>query len=162
MNMHNINTKYLLILFLFGINLSLASDFNLNLVCIEGESGKDSWSSTTTININRNSITYLKEYTGHSKEKNESKTGELNEDQIQKIVELIVNDKLNITDSITDYTEKINSNYSQYTTVTLTIFMQGAPNTIKIDGDNKSLKGVSAYKSAMELLDFLKDFLDNI
>jgi len=162
MNMYHTKAKYLLILFLFGINLSLASDFKLNLVCIEGESSKDSWSSTTTINIERNNITYSKEYTGHSKNKNENKTGVLNEDQIQKIVELIVNDKLNITDSITDYTEKIKSNYSQYTIITLTIFMQGAPNIINIEGDNKSLKDHPAYKSAMELLDFLKDFLDNI
>jgi hypothetical protein len=40
--------------------------------------------------------------------------------------------------------------------------MQGAPNIINIEGDNKSLKDHPAYKSAMELLDFLKDFLDNI
>jgi len=159
--MQLIKAKYLLTLLLFGTNLTLSSDFRLNLVYTEGESGKDSWSSTMTITIQRENLVYEKEYSGYVKEKKENKTGTLTEEQIDKIAALIVNGKLNNTDSLTDYTEKLSSNYNQYGIITLTIYLQGVTNTIKLEGDKKSLKDHPAYKSALDLIDLLKDYIDD-
>ena len=141
--------------------MSFASDFKLNLVYIEGESSKDSWSSTTMISIERNNLVYQKDYSGHVKEKKENKTGTLTEEQIDKIAALIVNSKLNNTDSLTDYTEKLKSNYNQYAIITLTIYLQGVTNSIKLEGDKKSLKDHPTYKSALDLIDLLKDYIDD-
>jgi hypothetical protein len=154
--------KYFFICILFLINITSASDFKLNLVYVEGESSKDSWSSTTTVTIGRNNLVYQKDYSGHVKEQKENKTGALTEEQIEKIAALIVNGKLNITDSLTDYTEKLNSNYSQYAIITLTIYLQGVSNTIKLEGDKKSLKEHPEYKSALDLIDLLKDYIDDL
>jgi hypothetical protein len=156
-----IKAKFLFICFLLGCSLSYATDFRLKISFTEGESSRDSWSSTTTISILGNYFDYSKKYSGVAKGVDADKKGQLSDDQIQKIVELIVNDKLNITDSISDYTEKLKSNYNQYAEITIYVFLQGMPNTIKIEGDKKSLGNNPVYKGALDLIDLLKDYIDN-
>ncbi len=158
--MYKFNLFFIISLFLIPCNYILAGDFKILINYTEGEHSKDSWSSETTIAIDKRDYSYTKEGSGHIKIKNEDKNGVFSEEQFNKINSFILDNNLLKNDSLFDESTKYKS-YERFTNTMIKIFVDTNEYDIRFNGDILNLEDKPVYKNSMGLIKLILDYIKN-
>lgn len=141
---------------------AFSNDFKLNLTYLQGEKSKDSYTISTKINIEGNQVTYSKTSSGYIKSKleNENKSCTFSDVRLDSIMNYILTNKLNVTDSLFDKSIKYKS-YELFTNIALDLENEGINTHIRINGDVSQFENELLYKSLLEFISYLNDLIDN-
>jgi hypothetical protein len=148
--------------FLFFQRDVFGNDFKLYLTYVQGEKSRDSYTLSTKISIEGNQVTYSKTSSGYirSKLENEDKSCMFSKVRLDSIINYIITNKLNVTDSLFDESIKYKS-YELFTNITLDIENEEINSHIRINGDVSQFENQLLYKNLLDFISYLNDLIEN-
>jgi hypothetical protein len=158
-NMKRIAISLLIILFFGTVTKTFADSFILNISYTEGEKSKDSHSSTTSISMNGNEISYSKSYNGYKAGKSETKTCVFTDEQTSQIQEFLKQNNLNKDDSLFQKSSKYKS-FEIFCNLTISLVMWENVSKIRVNGDRKEFNDEPLYKNSLKLIALIENYLD--
>ncbi len=158
--MSRINLLFIIGLFLISCSHVIAGDFKITISYTEGEHSKDSWSSETTITIDKRDFSYTRESSGHTNLKHDDKNGAFTEEQYNKIKSYLFDNKILKNDSLFDESTKYKS-YERFTNTVIKILIDTNEYDLKFNGDVLNLQDKTIYKNGIGLINLIMEFIKN-
>ena len=152
--------RKIIILVIFFTSVSFSQNLDLAISYLYGEKSKDSHTTEENFAIGGTSASYSVKYSGHKtkNQKDDSKTCEFTQKNVNDIKNFIIEKGLNKTESLIDESTKYKS-FETFVRITIDLSMDNQEYKIKVNGDTQEISGKDFYKNVQALIDKIRQMV---